>query len=285
MTDRVHAIANGKGGVGKTTLAINLWAAVGSRDTDAVLLDADLRMADVAGMLDVETTGSLQDVLAGRATVEDVLIEYEEGLAILPGAAAVDAGGEIDPTRLEYALAALRHRFGVVLVDTGAGLRHTDATAFGLVDGTIVVTTPERRAREAAAKTIDVAERVGGSVDGVIVNRVREADDPLAIARALDADIIGAVPDSAGLDRRADRAIPIVDRDPRAKAAGAIQAIADWLADEVQTPPQTQGGVAREGASRPQRHRPEQPPTTDPTADQGADPAGGLRAWLAGVIR
>ncbi|WP_010612515.1 nucleotide-binding protein, partial [Halococcus hamelinensis] len=74
MAGRVYALASGKGGVGKTTSAVNLGAALHDAGYDTVVLDADLAMANLGGLVGTEDGPTVHDVLAGEAALGDALV-------------------------------------------------------------------------------------------------------------------------------------------------------------------------------------------------------------------
>ena len=71
---RVFGIASGKGGVGKTTVAVNLAAALGQRGHKVLLLDADLGMANAQVALGVRTPWNLSHLLSGEKTLAELLV-------------------------------------------------------------------------------------------------------------------------------------------------------------------------------------------------------------------
>lgn len=217
----VCTIAGGKGGVGKTTTAINL-ATAAADGRDVVLLDADLGMANVGAMLGLEPSTTLHDVLADEATLEDALVDDAAGPAVVVGRQDLEAYAEADPAGLRDVVADLRAAADLVVIDTGAGLSHDGLLPLGLADGILLVTTPDDVAVRNTAKTAALAARVDGSVIGVVVTRATADTDVDAIAEALGQPVVGVVPDDPGV---ADRP-PIVRRSPDAPAADAYRRLA-----------------------------------------------------------
>ena len=89
MDTRVIGIASGKGGVGKTTFSINLalqFAAMGKR---VLLFDADLGMANIHIAFNKSITKSLANVIDGRATLEDIIVNVHENIDLISGGSGV----------------------------------------------------------------------------------------------------------------------------------------------------------------------------------------------------
>src|SRR5262245_10143582 len=83
---RVIAIASGKGGVGKTNLAVNLAVRLAAGGRQVVLVDADLGTANVDVLLNLDAPLNLSHVLRGERRIEDIVLKLEAGLSLIPGA-------------------------------------------------------------------------------------------------------------------------------------------------------------------------------------------------------
>ncbi len=201
MAGYVCTIAGGKGGVGKTTTAINIAAALEENGYDTAVVDADLGMANLGEMLGVEHDVSVHEVLAGNSTVSAALTDAPGGITVIPGEQSLEAFAEADPAKLRKVIKTLRNTFDVVLVDTGAGLSHETTVPLGLADGILLVTTPDDVAVNDTIKTADLADRVDGYVIGTLITRVTKDTDVPSIAEKFEMPLLGVVPvdlDAAG---------------------------------------------------------------------------------------
>jgi len=194
MSGYVCTIAGGKGGVGKTTTAINIAAVLESEGYDTVVVDADLGMANLGEMLGVEYDVSVHEILAGNSTVSAALTDAPGGLTVIPGEQSLEAFAEADPAKLRKVLKTLRNTYDVVLVDTGAGLSHETTVPLGLANGVLLVTTPDEVAVSDTVKTAELADRVDGTVIGALVTRVTRDTDVPAIADQLPCPLLGVIP-------------------------------------------------------------------------------------------
>ncbi|MFB9805439.1 AAA family ATPase [Haladaptatus pallidirubidus] len=117
MTGTVYAVASGKGGVGKTTTAINLGAMLASAEHEVIVVDTDLGMANVEGYLDFEPTDStLHEVLAGETTVEDSIYEAPGDIHVLPSSTDIHAFAQSQTAKLQRVVAQLREEYEYVLL-------------------------------------------------------------------------------------------------------------------------------------------------------------------------
>jgi septum site-determining protein MinD len=197
MTGQVFTVAGGKGGVGKTTTTANLCAALAAAGYDAVAVDGDLAMANLAQLLDVDGGPTVHDVLAGTADIEETIAEHERGFDVVPGTRDLEAFADADPARLRDAVVApLVERYDAVVLDTSAGLSHEVTVPLGLADAVVLVTTPNVVAIKDAAKTGELAERVDGEIAGVVVTRTRDDEATRQVLEELGDRVLAAVPET-----------------------------------------------------------------------------------------
>lgn len=227
MTGHVFTVAGGKGGVGKTTTAVNVGVALEDAGYDVVVVDADLGMANLAAMVDVEYDSSLHEVLAERAAVSDTLTEAPGGLTVVPGEQSLEAFADADPAKLRKVIKTLGNAYDVVLIDTGAGLSHEATVPLGLADSVLLVTTPDSVAVGDANKTAGLAERVDGDVIGSILTRATGPEDVELVADDLGADLLAIVPE----DSEATADEPLVLNSPDSPAAKAYRRLGEILED------------------------------------------------------
>ncbi|MDR5656422.1 MinD/ParA family protein [Halodesulfurarchaeum sp. HSR-GB] len=234
MTDGdVYAVASGKGGVGKTTTAINLGAAFVEAGRSVVVVDVDLGMANLADLLDVAASEpTLHDVLAGEAEIEATITDAGEFDVVL-GSRDLAAFGRADPAGLGEAIAALRSQYDVVVLDGGGGLSHDVTVPLGLADGVVLVSTPTEAAITNAVKTRDLVDRLG-EIEGVLVTRTGGAGEqsPAEVAERIGAPLLGSVPEDGAVQMSEREGTPLVTIDRESPAAQAYREVAYGLLDE-----------------------------------------------------
>ncbi|MBK7405759.1 MAG: MinD/ParA family protein [Phycisphaerales bacterium] len=149
----IVAVASGKGGVGKTNLAVNLAVCLTRVGHRVTLLDADLGMANADVLCGLAPGRRLDDVLlaprspgAESVRLESCVVEAPGGFLLIPGAIGVARVAELDAPRRAYLLsqlAGLSGRSDLVLVDTGAGIGREVLAFADAADLLLVVATPE----------------------------------------------------------------------------------------------------------------------------------------------
>ena len=199
----IVAVTAGKGGVGKSTVSLNLAA-----ELDAVAVDADLSMAD----LPAGRGPDLHDVLAGRA---DPIEAVHEGgpVPLLPCGRSLAGARATDPAALADALARVDARYGGVVVDCPAGLRSDAGVPLLAADCCVLVTRPTEAALADAMRVRELARTVETPLVRVVLNR-SQATATDAIAETLGAPVL-TLPESAPLARaqRAGRPVRTVRPD------------------------------------------------------------------------
>ncbi|MHB0874965.1 MAG: MinD/ParA family protein [Anaerolineae bacterium] len=171
---RVLAVASGKGGVGKTNLAVNLGIALSRRRRKVLVFDGDLGLANVDVLLGLRVERTLRDVVAGRADLNDVLVEGPGGILIAPGGGGLAGLANLDAFgrgRLLRQLAEIEGRFDFVLVDTAAGVGDDVIEFLRSVGEVMLVTTPEPTALTDAYALVKVTTSGAPSMRfGLVVN-------------------------------------------------------------------------------------------------------------------
>ena len=233
---RVFAFTGGKGGVGKTSIAVNTGVALASAGFRVVLLDADLGLANVDVMLGLTPRYNLGHVVRGDLELDDILVEGPGGLGVLPGSSGSQELTELSEAerwRLLGALEGLEERFDVAIVDTPAGISDNVLYFASGVQDVIVVVTSEPTSLTDAYATIKVMSRKAGVRRfELLVNQVESEDEAREIHRRLtvvtdrflDVELryAGAVPPDHNLVRGIMEQVPVVLGMSQSPAARAI---------------------------------------------------------------
>lgn len=230
---RIIAIASGKGGVGKTTTAINIGAALNHFGKEVIIVDANLTTPNVGLHLGAPIVPvSLNHVLAGKAKVSDAIYEHESGAKIIPSSLSVKDLRNLNHAKLKEVSKKLKKMADIVLLDSAAGLGEEAIASLESADDIIIVTNPEIPAVTDALKTSKLVEQIGKKVLGVIVSRYQgtKVQMPLSnIADMLELPIIGVIPEDKNVPKAVVMKDALVHTHPNSKAARAYMKVAAKL--------------------------------------------------------
>ena len=161
---RTIAIASGKGGVGKTNVALGLSILLSASGNRVALVDADLALANLDVLANVRVRGNLSHVVAGERSLDEILIDLPSGVQLVPGASGLSKVAnlsEFQRARLLDDLTALEAENDIIVVDCGAGIG-PDVLHFAAgADNLLVVTTPEPTAITDSYAVIKVMSQRG----------------------------------------------------------------------------------------------------------------------------
>lgn len=188
---RTIAVTGGKGGVGKTSIALNLALCLARQQKRVLLLDGDTDLANVSIMLGLYPERTLASVIAGDCRLEDILLETDYGLHIIPGASGVQECMDMEPegsVRVLRALAMLERRYDYVITDTAAGLQPVGMHMIAAAELACVVVTPDPASLTDAFSLIKVLRRRGyRRTPSVLINMAQGASQARSVFQRLDA--------------------------------------------------------------------------------------------------
>lgn len=229
-------VASGKGGVGKTTTAINLGTALTAFGREVVVVDANLTTPNVGIYLGAPHTESdLHQVLRGEKHIRDAVYMHRNGLKIVPAGISVRELDNIQHEKLPEAILALAGAMEIVIIDSAAGLGKEAMAAIKSGDEIIIVTTPEIASVTDALKTIKMAKKHNKKILGVVVTKAR--DDELDITKEdietlLEAPVIAIIPedDTVRLSHKINH--PVTYTHPNSPASVEYKKLAATLLGE-----------------------------------------------------
>jgi len=230
---KIIVITSGKGGVGKTTTAINLGAAMNYFGKDVLIIDGNLTTPNIGIHLNSpEVPINLNHVLSGKADAYEAVYEHESGIKIMPSSLSIKELRKINPEKIREFKDDFRKISDYIIVDSAAGLGHEALALIEMADELIVVTNPEMPAITDALKTIKMAEQLKKTILGVVVNRVKRNKiemSPETVREMLETPILGMVPEDFSVQESLSMKDAVVHTHPKSKASRAYKEIASKL--------------------------------------------------------
>lgn len=255
---RAIAVTSGKGGVGKTNLAVNLAVCLARLGQRVCLLDADLGLANADVLCNLTPRLTLEHVVCGRCRLAEAVLAAPGGFCLIPGASGVARLADLDRESrraLLEQLVALERAADTVIIDTAAGVTANVLAFVAAAQRVVVTTTPEPTAmtdgygiikalvsRAAATRIELVVNMVGDEAQGEAVfgrmNRVSRT----FLNRSLE--FAGSIPMDPAVREAVQQRVPFVLYAPQSPATAAMHRLARRIAG-LEAPPNGQGFFSR----------------------------------------
>jgi septum site-determining protein MinD len=243
---RVFSIASGKGGTGKTMTVVNLGTSLALLGKKTVILDADIGMANLGLVLGLERSQiTLHEVLAGEAEVAEAVYELPTGLKVVPSGISLRGFQDADPDRLQFVMSELIRDADYVIIDAPAGINKDGVIPLAIADEVLLVVNPELSSMLDAAKVEAVIDIVGGTMGGIVINRVppyRAAVTVQKIGEVMNAPVMGVIPEDANVRTATAFKTPVVVRYPESPASRGYKALAARVAGDNFQPVEAPSG-------------------------------------------
>lgn len=254
---RVIAVTSGKGGVGKTNFTVNLALALAEYGQRVIILDGDLGLANVDIAFGLTARYTIEHLLSGEKTIEQILLTGPREIGIIPGGSGIQGLADLERDQLKYVvgnLGKLEKIADLLIIDTGAGLGQTVMNFLQASDDIIMVITPEPTALTDAYGLLKTLRKEAGEVPiHVVINRVKSEADALATYKRLDVavsrflhsslNLLGWVYDDPLMGRAVMQQIPLGISYPDSAAYRCIQWIAGNVTGIYLSPPRAAGGI------------------------------------------
>ena len=237
---QVIAVTGGKGGVGKTSVAVNLATALATTGRRVMLLDGDLGLANVDVFLGLSPRHTMAHVLSGERSLEEIILESPHGVQVVPGASGVadlanlSAAGHLS---LVQAFSSLTNRVDTMIVDTSAGISHSVVQFSQASQHVLLVVCDEPASMTDAYALIKVLSRNHDVTRfRVLANMVRSPGDGEILFEKLQRvtskflevtlEYVGEIPEDPYLRRAIREQRPVVGAFPSSPSTRAFKKLA-----------------------------------------------------------
>ena len=240
---QVIAVTGGKGGVGKTNVAVNLGVALAEMQRRVILMDADLGLANVDVLLGLRAKRNMYDVLQGDAELHDIIVDGPSGLKIVPASSGVQRMAELSAQEhagLIHAFSQLGDQVDTLLIDTAAGISETVVSFVRAAQEILMVVTDEPSSitdAYALIKLLNTQHEI--SRFHVLANMTRSQHEGKNLFgklsqvtdRFLDVTLeyMGHIPNDEQVRRAVQRQKSVMEFAPSSKAAQAFRTLAQKI--------------------------------------------------------
>lgn len=240
---RTIAITSGKGGVGKTNVAVNLAAALAGRCQRVLLVDADLGLANADVLSGLSPQWHIGHVLAGQRTLSEITIRTENGVRFIPGGSGVTDLANLSQGQQRQLVAELRAMESdtdFIIVDTAAGIAGNVTGVLAAASEAIIVSTPDPASVIDAYATIKILHQQNPIKPiWVVINNAHNSAEAVhafhqisaATLRFLNRKIehLGTIPNDPQLRQAVLEQVPVLVHSPQALSSRAFHLIAKTL--------------------------------------------------------
>ncbi len=237
------AVASGKGGTGKSFLAVNLAVGIWDRGHQITLVDCDFGLGNAHLLLGLNPRLTIQHVLGGQVGIDDARVRTAYGPWLVPGGSGISSLADLDEARmllLARAMDRLSATQDVLLLDASAGIAPQGLATLLAAQHVVLVTNPEIAAITDAYALIKCLARQESQPSVlVVINRVRNPEQGLATFQRLNEvsqrfcgcalHYLGAIPEEPAVSHRRLGQAPLLTSQPECAASRSIQTILDQL--------------------------------------------------------
>lgn len=253
---RVMSFTSGKGGVGKTNSVVNVALSLAKLGRRVLLLDADLGLANVDVLLGITPARTIQDVLAGHASLEEIIIEGPEGISIIPASSGVESICHLDTHQKMLLLNGVEEvaaSYDYLLIDTAAGIS-SEVMYFNSASSEIVcvITNEPTSLTDAYALIKVLSQSYGEKGISVVVNNVPSEAEALSAYKKLSRSVerflhmkleyLGWIPTDVSVGEAVRRQRALSEEFPSSAAARSIAGITERI-DERFLSNRVKGGM------------------------------------------
>jgi flagellar biosynthesis protein FlhG len=238
---RIISVTGGKGGVGKTTIAVNLAVAFAKLKKKVLLFDADLGLANVDLMFNIKPQKTIHDFVSGQCELSETCVKGPHGISIIPAASGIQKLADLsssESVELIKAFSSLTNEFDIMLVDLAAGIssqvmNFTHASQ----DILVVICNDPASLMDSYAVIKILHQQYSRNRFGVVVNKVKTADEGVGVFARFQAitskfmnismHYLGHVPQDDYIHIAALDGVPAVDRFPNSQAVVSLKHISN----------------------------------------------------------
>ena len=251
---RVITVTSGKGGVGKSSLSLNLAICLSRLGKQVVLLDADFGLANIEVMLGIRPAANLADLMFRGKNLSDIITDGPENVKFISGGSGIQELAQMNKEQVLYLtkkLAELDRIADVIIIDTGAGISDSVLEFVTSGNEVLLLATPEPTSITDAYALLKALNRKSefskrDTTIKFVANRVKNEDEGLVLYENMknvvgkflniSLDFVGSIPQDDNISKAVMKQKPITISSPQSPAAKAIAVLAEKLNNDGQAP-------------------------------------------------
>ena len=232
---RIINICSGKGGVGKTTIAANLGAALQKLDQKVAVIDCNLTTSHLSlylGMYSFPNT--LNSFLKNESKLEDAVYKHSSGISFVPASLNIKDLVNVDVSRLKDTIKQVFSEYNIVLIDSAPGLGKEAMISLQISDEVLFIANPFIPSVVDISKCKQVIEGMDSKLIpiGIILNRVKNKKYELTkneVRQFVELPVIGVVPEDENVLKGVNKKELVTISNNKSPASKAFFSIASYL--------------------------------------------------------
>jgi pilus assembly protein CpaE len=241
---KIIAVFSPKGGIGCTTVAVNLGVAMAESGNNTVLFDGSLQFGDVAVMLNLKSSTTVIDLMERMNELDydlvgSVITSHNSGLKVLLAPSRPEMAELVTEAHIKTLLQALRQMYDFIIIDTASNLNDVNLAMLDVADRIVLVTQQNLPSLKNVSRFYDLSEGLDYPIDKVMLV-VNHASNKLSISiedigKSLKRQISGVIPEDEFAYAAADQGKPLVSgsRPRRPSAAYSLQQLAHQIVEQL----------------------------------------------------
>lgn len=260
---RVITVTSGKGGVGKSSIAINLAMQFRKKGKSVIIFDADFGLANIEVMFGAIPKYNLADMIFRGKGFKDIIVEGPEGIGFISGGSGINGLGNMNREQVQYLVYKLKELetlADIIIIDTGAGISDSVLEFVASSGEVILVTTPEPTSitdSYALLKALNARESFDAEICKikVIANRVLNYDEgknlfsklEVVVTKFLNINLsfLGVIPMDMNMSKSIMQQKPVTMAYPNSAGAKAIERITEGLLENKEAEGPKRNSLAR----------------------------------------
>ncbi|MEK6954674.1 MAG: P-loop NTPase [Candidatus Micrarchaeota archaeon] len=244
---QIIGIISGKGGVGKSVVAVNTASILSKMGRQVALVDADLSNPSISLHLGLSYTPiGIQEVLAGKNKISDGLIIHPmTGLRVLP--ASLKYKPDVNLKNLKNILKSL-DAYDYVIVDSPPGITEDVEAILEACDKVVIVTTPDIPSITSASKIVSLCKDVKTEVVGIVANRITNSNYELSekeIESMSEVKVICDIPEDDNVPASIAARLPVTLYKPNSAASQMLRYAAEVISGSEVPRPSGKGALSK----------------------------------------
>ncbi|MHB8130198.1 MAG: MinD/ParA family protein [Mobilitalea sp.] len=260
---RVITVTSGKGGVGKSSISVNLAIALSRLGNRVIILDADFGLANIEVMLGIRPQYNLADLMFRGKNLAEIITDGPENIGFISGGSGIQELTNLTRDQIVYLiqkLVELDEKADIVIVDTGAGIADSVLEFVAASSEVLLIATPEPTSitdAYALLKTLNRKKDISlqDTVIKMVANRIDSDDDGMELYNKLSLvvskflnlklEYLGALPQDPSVSKAVMRQKPAITLYPNSGFSRTLSSFADILCENEAESTHTKKGIAQ----------------------------------------